>query len=129
MSGPNENKDKKPVENLFEIMDGIITQLNQTKKLFIIMIITIMVIPPIAFAITFAFLEQPPFGPGPHERLGPGIHPGFVLRNVPLLISLVWLGIGIRQWFVLSEWTKKYERYKKMQEEIDKKLGEDKEGS
>ena len=30
-------------------MDGIIDQLNKTKKLFIIMLLTIMIIPPIAF--------------------------------------------------------------------------------
>ena len=41
-------------------MDGIIDQLNVTKKIFIIMIITIMIIPPLSFAITFA-LFGPPF--------------------------------------------------------------------
>jgi hypothetical protein len=33
-------------ENIFQILDGIITQLNKTKKMFIIMILTIMIIPP-----------------------------------------------------------------------------------
>jgi hypothetical protein len=36
----------------------------------------------------------------------------------------VWLGIGIRQWFVLSGWTK-YERYKELQKKIDEKLDYD----
>ena len=44
---------------IFEIMDGIIAQLNKTKKMFIIMILTIMIIPPISFAVTFALI-------GPH---------------------------------------------------------------
>jgi hypothetical protein len=34
----------------------------------------------------------------------------------------VWLGIGIRQWFVLSKWSKKYERYKELQKMVDEKL-------
>ena len=46
-------------ENIFQIMDGIITQLNKTKKMFIIMILTIMIIPPIAFALTFALFGSP----------------------------------------------------------------------
>jgi hypothetical protein len=109
-------------------MDGIIHQLNRTKKMFIIMILTIMIIPPIAFAVTFALLGPPfPFHDtgGPHDRFGPGFNPAFgIARVVPFLISLIWLGIGIWQWFVLSKWTKKYERYKELQKKIDEKLSD-----
>ena len=58
----NNNRSK---ENIFQIMDGIIAQLNRTKKMFIIMILTIMIIPPIAFALSFALLGPPfPFHDG-----------------------------------------------------------------
>jgi hypothetical protein len=127
----NNNNNKESRENLFEIMDGIIHQLNTTKKMFIIMIITIMIIPPLSFAITFA-LFGPPFqfesGRMPHERFGPSPifgHYFGIARFVPFLIALVWLGIGIRQWFVLSGWSKKYERYKELQRKIDEKLDYD----
>jgi hypothetical protein len=109
-------------------MGGIILQLNRTKKMFIIMILTIMILPPISFVITFALLGPPIFfGPG-----GAGMRPeGFwhgpfaLVRIVPIIIFLVWLGIGIRQWFVLSKWTKKYERYKELQRKVDEKLDYD----
>ena len=115
-------------ENIFQIMDGIITQLNKTKKMFIIMILTIMIIPPIAFALTFAL-----FGSPFHFNEDRGFAEGFdnpphipphvaLARIIPILVSLVWLGIGIRQWFVLSKWSKKYERYKELQKRIDAKL-------
>ena len=135
MSQPKKTDDndnsKQSRENLFQIMDGIIHQLNLTKKMFIIMIVTIMIIPPLAFAITFALLGPPfPFEGGrmQHENFGP--HPFFghyfgIARFIPFLIALVWLGIGIRQWFVLSGWTKKYERYKELQRKIDEKLDYD----
>jgi len=32
--------------------------------------------------------------------------------------------VRIRQWFVLSKWTKKYERYKELQKKIDEKLSD-----
>lgn len=38
---------------------------------------------------------------------------------------LFWLGIGIRQWFVFSKWTKKYKQYKDLQNKIDEKLDYD----
>ena len=122
-----DSNDIKPRDNIFQIMDGIIAQLNRTKKMFIIMILTLMIIPPVAFAVTFALLG-PTFhfdtggrGGGSPDDFGP--HPQIaVARIVPILVSLVWLGIGIRQWFVLSKWSKKYERYKELQKMVDEKL-------
>jgi hypothetical protein len=35
---------------------------------------------------------------------------------------LAWIVIGIRQWFVLSKWTQRYEIYKELQKKIDEKL-------
>jgi hypothetical protein len=115
-------------ENIFQIMDGIIIQLNKTKKMFIIMILTIMIIPPITFAVTFALLGPPfPFHDrGPPDRFGPSFNPAFgIARIIPFLISIIWLGIGVWQWFVLSKWSKKYERYRELQKKIDEKLDYD----
>jgi hypothetical protein len=120
--------DKERRENLFQIMDGIINQLNVTKKIFIIMIISIMIVTPLSIAVTFVLFDPPfHFGPGsPPERFGPGPNPFFgITKYLPMMVALVWLGIGIRQWFVLSEWTKKYERYKELQKKIDEKLDYD----
>jgi hypothetical protein len=124
----NDKDDNRSRENIFQIMDGIIVQLNKTKKMFIIMILTIMIIPPITFAVTFALLGPPfPFHErGPPDRFGPGFNPAFgIARIVPFLISIIWLGIGIWQWFVLSKWSKKYERYRELQKKIDEKLEDD----
>jgi hypothetical protein len=132
MTDPTEadKVDKSDIsrENIFQIMDGIIAQLNKTKKMFIIMILTIMIIPPITFALTFALFgppfhfdedREPPQGFDDSPRIPPQIA---LARIVPILVSLIWLGIGIRQWFVLSRWSKKYERYKELQKRIDAKL-------
>lgn len=111
--------------NIFRTMDEIIYQLNKTKKMFIVMVLTIMIIPPVAFLITYEIL-YPPFEDERDKAPGEGPRPKFfIFRIVPLVIAAVWLGIGIRQWFVLSKWTKKYDRYKELQEKIDKKLDDD----
>jgi hypothetical protein len=90
------------------------------------MILTIMIIPPISFAVTFALIGPTfPFhdrGTAPNSFC-PNFHPVFgIARMIPFLISIVWLGIGIWQWFGLSKWTKRYERYKELQKSIDEKL-------
>lgn len=115
-------------ENLFQIIDGIIDQLNRTKRMFIIMILSAMVITPLSFAITFAF-----FGPPYEERWwhggpmpGPGHIPGGAAfgaaRLIPIILVVVWLGVGLRQWLILNKWTAKYEAYKELQRKIDEKL-------
>ena len=127
---PNKKK-RDDSENLFQIMDGIISQLDKTKKMFILMIITILILPPISFVVTFAIFGPPMFFDGGmhHEGFGygaGGFGHGFALaRTIPILIFLIWLGIGIRQWFVLSKWAKRYKHYKELQKKIDKKLDSD----
>jgi hypothetical protein len=38
------------------------------------------------------------------------------------LVILAFAVVGIRQWIVLSKWTKKYKEYKELQKEVDKKF-------
>jgi hypothetical protein len=144
------NKGKKH-ESFFEIMDGMMFQLSKTKKMFMIMIITTLIIPPIALlAMTSAF--DSPFNDRFDQRLEERINElcrqdhltkdecnnlknrlvdrnrSQVLLQPPQLlifaISLVWLGIGIKQWLSISKWDKKYQKFKERQEQVDKKLDE-----
>lgn len=122
--------DDKPVENIFRAMDEIVHQLNKTKKLFILMIVSFVIIVPATHVITFALLGGTTFdgrGP-PFDRPGSPDNPAFgVVQAVVAVTVLAWIGIGIRQWFVLSKWTKKYRQYKELQKKIDEKLDYDKE--
>jgi uncharacterized membrane protein len=145
------NRDKER-ENIFEVLDGIMFQLSRTKKMFLIMIITTLILPPVAL-LTISAVYDPPY----HDRfkkdldshldskLASGditeddynmIKEKFSKRVKPNLlhsshqlvifaISIVWLGIGIRQWFVLSKWDKRYQQFKEHQKEIDKKFEDD----
>jgi hypothetical protein len=120
-------KDDKPVENIFRAMDEIVYQLNKTKRLFILMIVSFVVIVPVTHAISVAVLGGMTFDDGgPPFRGGPPDNPSFrIVQAVVVGTVLVWIGIGIRQWFVLSKWTKKYKQYKELQKKIDEKLDYD----
>jgi hypothetical protein len=78
-------------------------------------------------------IDRAPFpfhdrGAAPNS-FGPNFNPVFgIARMIPFLISIVWLGIGIWQWFELSKWTKRYERYKELQKSIDEKLSNEDKG-
>ena len=127
------SKDDKPTQNIFQIMDQIVHQLNKTKKMFLIMIVSIIVVVPGTFIITFALAGGSSFwnegGPpwaGPLDGSGPPDGSAFgIARAIVIVFVIAWIVIGIRQWFVLSKWTQRYEIYKELQKKIDEKLDYD----
>jgi len=143
------NKDEHA--SIFEIVDGMMFQLSKTKKMFMIMIITTLIIPPIALVVMTSAFDSPfndRFDQRLEDRLKEQIRRGQItleeanqiknrimdnqrgqiLLQPPQLvifsISLIWLGIGIKQWFSISKWDKKYQKFKEKQERVDKKLDE-----
>ena len=143
------SEDKEKRENIFEILDGVMFQLGRTKKMFMIMILTTLIIPPIALLASTSVLDSPfddKFQDRLEERLQRQLDSGRInqqqyenIKNqmidrekppvllrppqmIIFIISLVWLGVGIRQWSTLSKWDIKYQRFKKQQEDIDRKL-------
>ena len=143
------NKDEHA--SIFEIVDGMMFQLSKTKKMFMIMIITTLIIPPIALVVMTSTFDSPfndRFEKRLEDRLKEQIRrgqitieeanqiknrivdnqKGQILLQPPQLvifsISLIWLGIGIKQWFSISKWDKKYQKFKEKQEKVDKKLDE-----
>jgi energy-coupling factor transporter transmembrane protein EcfT len=113
------SKDDKSTQNIFQIMDQIVHQLNKTKKMFLIMIVSIIVVVPGTFIVTFALAGGSSFwnDGGPPNGFTFGI-----ARTIVIVFVLAWIVIGIRQWFVLSKWTQRYEIYKELQKKIDEKL-------
>ncbi len=138
-------KDRKEErENIFEILDGIMFQLSKTKKMFLVMILTILIIPPAALLVMSSVAERP-FEDQLEQKLQDRLDRGGITQEeydnikkkfgndkppkvlhppqlIIIVISLAWLGIGIRQWMVLSRWDKKYQNFKANQKEIDKKF-------
>lgn len=140
-------KDRKERENIFEILDGMMFQLSKTKKMFLIMILTVLIIPPAALLVMTSVTE-PPFQEQFEQRLQERLDSERITQDeyddiknkfghdkprklihlpqlIIIVISLVWLGIGIRQWVVISRWDKKYQNFKAKQKEIDKELEDD----
>lgn len=144
----NSGNGSEKRENIFEILDGIMFQMGKTKKIFMIMILTTLIIPPLALIVMVSVFDSP-FDEKLEMRLQTHLSNGDITEEeyknikskvidrgttklllappqlIIFTISLVWLGIGIRQWFVLSKWDKKYQRFKEKQADIDKKLSDD----
>lgn len=124
------SKDDRPTENIFQIMDEIVRQLSRTKMMFLIMIVSIIIVVPGTFIATFALAGGSSFWGGGPPHGGPPSGPpdsaAFgIARGIVAVFVIGWIAVGIRQWFVLSKWTKKYKQYKELQKKIDEKLDYD----
>jgi hypothetical protein len=58
--------------------------------------------------------------------VGPLDNPAFIIAPAVVIRTILFRRrIGIRQWFVLSKWSKKYRQYKQLQKKIEEKLNYD----
>jgi hypothetical protein len=92
-------------ENLPEMIDNVIRQLDFTRKIIIIMVLSFIIIVPIIAYI--GLLSQ--------STAGVGVY-------IPIIggaVFLAWLGVGIRQWIVFSKWLRKFRLYKERQKEVE----------
>ena len=122
----------RPSENIFKIMDEIVRQLNRTKTMFLLMIVSIIIVVPVTHIVANILVGDvfphsgdggPPFADGRGPPGGGSPIAGAIVAGV----VIAWIVLGIRQWMVLNKWTAKYEAYKELQRKIDEKLDFEKE--
>ncbi|MDF2737590.1 MAG: uncharacterized protein K0S93_1447 [Nitrososphaeraceae archaeon] len=177
-NGPS-NKDHN---SIFQIMDGIMSELNKTRKIFVFMFFSMMILPVTAIIIFMYTFDEPrvdrsdlraniqEFNTLSQKLMNQMI----ILENLPpdrqetelqsllnsdeykqtikridelsqnelklisnepktnlykneirlitFILSIIWIILGVRQYIILSNWGKRYTKFKRQQEEIDKKL-------
>ena len=106
MSDKPKDKDKVSSDNILRIADELVHQVDMTKKLVLVMIIAVIIAVPISWHVA-ALVKGITFS---------------VVGYIAVATAILFLGIGIRQWRVLSKWTRRYKSYKEMQKRVDEKL-------
>lgn len=104
----NDRKGTTTYDSLLEILDNVIGQLNFTRKMMIIMILSFITIVPIIAIL--GYMSQSMAGIG---------------KFIPIIgsaVFLVWLAVGIRQWMVFSKWMRKYREFKILQKKVEESL-------
>lgn len=109
-----DHKEGTTRESLLEILDNVIHQLDFTRKLMIVMIISFVIIVPIIAIL--GLMSQSTAGVG---------------KFIPIIggaVFLVWLGVGIKQWLVFSRWKHKYQEFNALQKKLEESLDFEKDG-
>ncbi len=180
---PNNDRDgNDPSSSIFQIMDRIMKELNKTRKVFVFMFFSMMILPVTTIIIFMYTFDDPKIDRGEllmniqefnflsqklknqmiqlenFESLNKQKELQLLLnsedykqtinridelsqnelklvtdepknnlhkkeiRLITFILSIIWIILGIRQYIILSSWGKRYNRFKKQQEEIDKKF-------
>lgn len=108
MTEEGSGREEIPVENILRITDELVSQVDRTKRLVILMIAAVIVAIPVTWhASALVSSSSDSF------RL---------VGYVTILIAAAFLVIGVRQWMVLSKWTRRYKQFKELQRKVDEKL-------
>ena len=179
----NGQSDNDNTNSIFQIMDRIMKELNKTRKIFVFMFFSMMILPVTTIIIFMYTFDDPKIdrgelraniqefnllsqklksqmiqlenlpSPGNQKELQSSLlnseeykqtinridelsqnelkliseepknnlHKKEI-RLITFILSIIWIILGIRQYTILSSWGKRYNRFKKQQEEIDKKF-------
>jgi hypothetical protein len=106
---PKNGEDDILSDNILRIADELVSQVDKTKKIVIVMVIAVIVGIPVSWHVTPLLLPGTPYN--------------FMIAGlVTILIALVFVAVAINQWMAFSKWTERYKAYKELQRKIDAKL-------
>ncbi|MGQ9718509.1 MAG: hypothetical protein ACUVWK_01455 [Nitrososphaerales archaeon] len=119
--GKNEEKAGERA-SLLETIDDLIYHMNDARMLFVILSISSFIIAPISIivamvitlhpdALRFLLIRNPVFGI---------IFLIYIIFTV--IMSLVWLYMGSREYRFLSRWNERFKRYISLKEKVDREL-------
>lgn len=110
--------------NVIHLIDELVSHMNRTRGLFKLMILSSFVLAPLCLMLTAVFTLHPFFL---HRILFRFPHLGIFLLffiGVSVILSSIWLYMGLSERIFFSGWENKYNRYKLLKSRLDKELGE-----
>ena len=123
MSSP-DNQDEVTFstrQDILALLDGFIQQIHNIRKILLGMSVSAIVLGPLAIALSIYLLFHPSFFAVLETENEFGLVLTVLLGAV-IIISGIWLVTGIRQYYSMSQWKKRYEEYLKEKEAIDRKI-------
>src|SRR5215469_1121701 len=123
----NSTNHTEKVQNktsVIHLIDELVSHMNRTRGLFKLMILSSFVLAPLCLMLTAVFTLHPFFL---HRILFRFPHLGIFLLffiGVSVILSSIWLYMGLSERIFFSGWENKYNRYKLLKSRLDKELGQ-----
>jgi hypothetical protein len=120
----HDNKDEVTFstrQDILGILDGFIQQMQNIRRILLGMSVSAIILGPLAIALSIYLLFHPSFFAILESENEFGLVLTVLLGAV-ILSSGIWLVAGIRQYYSMSQWKKRYEEYRREKEAIDRKI-------
>jgi uncharacterized membrane protein len=122
MSGDNQDEVTFSTrQDILALLDGFIQQMQNIRRILLGMSISAIVLAPLAIALSIYLLFHPSFFAILERENEFGLVLTVLLGAV-IITSGIWLVTGIRQYYSMSKWKKRYEQYQREKEAIDRKI-------
>jgi hypothetical protein len=120
----HDNKDEVTFstrQDILALLDGFIQHIHNIRRILLGMSVSAIVLGPLAIALSIYLLLHPSFFAILERENEFGLVLTVLLGAV-IITSGIWLVTGIRQYYSMSQWKKRYEEYLKEKEAIDRKI-------
>lgn len=108
-------------QDILTMLDSFIQHVHQVRKILLGVSVTAIVLAPLAIVLSVYLLLHPSFF-AVLETEGEFGLVLTVLLGAVIVTSGAWLFAGIRQYYSMSQWKKRYEEYLREKEAIDRKI-------
>jgi hypothetical protein len=108
-------------QDILSLMDGFIEQIQQIRKLLLGVSLSAIVLAPLALILSIYLFLHPSFFAVLEIENDFGLVLTILLGAV-IIISVVWLYTGIRQYWSMSTWKERYSDYAAQKEQMDKRI-------
>ena len=108
-------------QDILTLLDSFIQQIQSIRRILLGMSVSAIILAPLAIALSVYLLVHPSFFAVLEMENEFGLVLTVLLGAV-LITSGIWLFTGLRQYFSMSQWKKRYEEYQREKEAIDRKI-------
>lgn len=108
-------------QDILTLLDSFIHQIQQIRRILLGMSVSAIILAPLAITLSIYLLFHPSFFAVLETENEFGLVLTVLLAAV-IIISGIWLVTGIRQYYSMNQWKKRYEEYLREKEEIDRKI-------
>jgi NADH:ubiquinone oxidoreductase subunit 5 (subunit L)/multisubunit Na+/H+ antiporter MnhA subunit len=122
MSSDNQDPLTSPTRHdILSLLDSFIHQIQHIRKILLGMSVSAIVLAPLAIALSVYLLFHPKFFAilETEDEFGLVLT---VLLGAVIIASGTWLVTGVRQYYTVNQWKKRYEEYRREKEAIDRKI-------
>ena len=107
--------------DIISTVDNFIEKVQKMRRIMIGVSVSAVVLAPFAIGLSIYLMSHPAFFAILEDKDEFGTFLGVMLGGI-IGISGIWLGTGIRQYRLLSNWNERYSKYLKKREELDSQI-------